>query len=103
MLRGDPALLTEGEDTSSCERHLARLIRDERFLGMRGRDGKAYSCFSIGHQLLLAPCIALGEQLARTWPEPEHELARTRPALFNEFFWSRLLISFVSPDRKSVV
>lgn len=96
-LRGDPGLLRDGPDVSIGERYVANRVIDQRWLGQAGRGGKAYVCLSLGHQLLMVPCIALGERLSEVWPEPEAELRRTRPPLFSEFFWSRFLISFLSP------
>jgi len=95
--RGWPALLRQADaaDVSRAEAYLAQRIHDESFLGRTGVDGRAYSCFSIGHQLLMLPCVALGEQLARWFPAPEVALAAARPPLLGEFFWTRFLVSFL--------
>lgn len=96
-LRGDPGMLTAGDDVSLAERTIAERVHAGRFLGMTGRNGKAYTCFSVGHQVLMLPCVALGEALRRLAPAPEEALAHSRPALHAEFFWTRFLVSLLGP------
>ena len=90
-VRGDAGLQSSGEGTWAGERFIAQ----EGLFGMTGANGKHYAWFPVGHQLLLLPCIALGELFAGWWPKPEAEyLARHGPVL-GEFFWVRFLISFL--------
>jgi hypothetical protein len=65
--------------------------------GMAGRNGRAYVWFPIGHQLLMVPCVAAGEALARAMPAPERHLFELKGGSeeFGRFFWSRLLVSFL--------
>lgn len=90
-LRGDAGLQAEGENTWAGERYIAQ---NELFC-TRGANGKIYVWFPIGHQLLMLPCIALGELFAGWFPQAEADyLARKAPHL-GEFYWTRFFISFL--------
>lgn len=94
--RGDPGLQREGPTTSLAERTIAEWIHAPvpRY-GMVGRNDKAYVWFPIGHQALMVPCVALGEQMAAVFPAPEQRLLALKGEAFGSFFWSRFLCSLL--------
>ena len=98
-LRGDSGLSVESVDVSPAEAELVRFISSTDQYGMAGRNGKTYVWFPIGHVYLMVPCVALGEILAEVVPEPERllESDQRRGLVWGQFFWTRLLISFLSP------
>ena len=100
-LRGDSGLSVESMDVSPAEAELVRFISSTDQYGMVGRNGKTYVWFPIGHVYLMVPCVALGEVLADVFPEPERLLESKSDdrmgLVWGQFFWTRLLISFLSP------
>ena len=90
-LRGDIGLQTEGADTWEAERFIAGSGQ----FGMRGANGKYYVWFPIGHQLLLVPCVALGDLLAGWFPEAEADYVERKGAVLGEFYWARFIASFL--------
>ncbi|MEM7200699.1 MAG: glycosyltransferase family 39 protein [Planctomycetota bacterium] len=110
-LRGDPGLVRADQveelgaelgpkaPTWPAEHAVAHLISkaDEPMYGRTGRNGRHYIWFPIGHQALLVPAVALGEQLATWWPEAEQAFVAQRGPLFGAHFWSQFCASFVSP------
>jgi hypothetical protein len=114
-LRGNPGLvrfqdvetLIPGEPHWWGEKTIALNISDPEFqrlhgfgsYGRTGPDGRQYVWFPIGHQALLVPCVLLGELLADAFPQAEANYLERAPTLpeFREFYWTRVLVSFVSP------
>lgn len=96
-LRGDPGLRVDGPDTWAAE----RLIAGRGLMGMRGRNGKHYVWFPVGHQLLMTPCVVLGELLARWFPAPERALFEIKQRergdgeVWGRWFWTRFLVSWI--------
>lgn len=98
-LRGNPGLLRAGPDTWEAERYIAEQVHaaPDNGFGVVGSEGRAYTFGSIGYQLFNVPFVVLGDLCTELWPEPEAQLRATRPPLFNELFWTRFWLSFVSP------
>lgn len=107
-LRGDPSLvraedaerLVPGMPTWPAEQFLAGAIHGEQtggvpLFGMPGRDGRGYLWFPIGHQLLLVPCVWLGELFASWAPEPERRLAAENDPVFRSHWWEQFCASFL--------
>jgi len=97
-LRGYPGLMRAGLQTWAAERVIASDDPDDPSdlsFGMSGVNGKYYVWFPIGHQMLMLPCIALGELFAGWFPRAEAEYLRRNRAVFGEFFWSRFFVSFI--------
>jgi hypothetical protein len=95
-LRGDPGLMAEGPDTWRAERAIAGPEPGIPVFGKTGTNGKLYVWFPIGHQLLMVPCVALGELFDRWFPEVQADYEqRIRNELFNQFYWSRFFVSFL--------
>lgn len=95
-LRGDSGLSVEHADASPAELALAAAINETKQYGMAGRHGEMYVWFPIGHVFLMVPCVVLGEELAEVFPEPERLLEAERGPIWGQFFWTRMLISFLS-------
>lgn len=89
--RGDLGLRADAADGWEAERAIAA----GRHYGMAGRNGAHYLWFPVGHQLLLVPCVAAGELLARWLPGPEAALRARLGPLWGEMFWARFLASFL--------
>lgn len=89
--RGDPGLKAEGDDTWAAERYLA----ETGLFGMPGANGKHYVWFPIGHQLLMVPCVALGDAFASWFPDAERDYEQRAGRVFGEFYWTRFLVSFL--------
>ncbi|GEM_PF-3078325 len=106
VLRGHAGLSKDGVDASAAE--VLLLSAPRPFDVMRGRDGRWYSWFGIGHALVLAPFYLAGRGMALLLPSVEKtylENCRAEPggrspavaAALGEEFWSRLLVSLHSP------
>ncbi len=93
-LRGDLGLQVEGPDTWAAERYIVAMPEATR-QGMTGENGKVYVQFPIGHQILMVPCVMLGELFAHWFPEPEEALIREKGAVLGEFYWARFFASFL--------
>lgn len=93
-LRGNPGLRAEGADTWPAERVIAGLVAEGKF-GLKGVDGLCQVWFPIGHQLLMVPCAALGEELAARFPLPESAYEGLKGEVFGQFWWTRCLVSFL--------
>ena len=95
-LRGDPGFLLDGPQTWEAERMLARGIAEPGpgvpTYGMKGENGRHYIWFPIGHQMLLVPCVALGEIFTSWFPEAEQQVTSK---LYGEFVWARFFASFL--------
>ncbi len=113
--RGDPGLvradkrdlLDEGEQTYLADHFIASNIEPalgpdgqpvapSRW-GMVGTNGKAYIYFPIGHQALFAPFVGVGKTVESWFPDPAKRFRAQRGEAYGELFWSRFLLSFVSP------
>lgn len=90
-LRGDPGLRADGDGTWAAERHIAQ----SGLFGIRGENGRQYIWFPIGHQLLMLPCVALGDLFGRWFPEVEQDYERRLGPVFGAFYWTRFFISFL--------
>ena len=83
--RGDPGLLAEDPLLTPAERQAIAHSGQT----LPGSGGKQYAQFAIGHQVLLVPCVALGEWCARRFPAAERELGSWHgddPAFGRHFF-----------------
>ncbi len=101
LLRGDPALVPQAGP-------YVKLILDAQggtaFGAARGKDGRYYSWFGIGHVLWEAPFFALGLGLQALFPgveasfrrQPSH-LSEFAPGLRGEDLFPRLLVSLSHP------
>lgn len=97
-LRGDFGLDAAAPDASLAEQQIAAIIaapgRGGSY-GMTGRNGRQYVWFPIGHQLLLVPCVALGDVLDRLWPQPGQALVTLHGEMRGNLFWARFLASLL--------
>ena len=108
-LRGSPGLVGRAEaeklpadvPTWPAEQAIVDgYIRDPNLprYGRIGLDGRGYVWFPIGHQALMVPGIALAQALDRAFPEVEKRFRETKnDPLRGQFFWERLVLSFLSP------
>lgn len=96
-LRGDFGFDSTARDATSFEKYAAAIIShpQEGTGGMTGRNGKQYVWFPVGHQLLLVPCVAVGDLLERLWPQPGQALVALRGEVHGRLFWARFLASLL--------
>lgn len=78
---GDPGIAIDQPDLTQAERTALAVSQQL----MKGRNGKYYAQFAIGHQALMVPCIALAEACERRWP---WLLARHRELVGDDPVWS---------------
>ncbi len=101
LLRGDFALVSEA---GPYVRRILEAQGGTAFGAARGRDGRYYSWFGIGHVLWEAPFLAAGLGLEALFPsverafrkQPSH-LAEFAPGLKGEDLFPRLLVSLSHP------
>ncbi len=101
LTRGDPALVP---DAGPYVRRILQAQGGTAFGAARGKDGRYYSWFGIGHVLWEAPFLAAGLGLEALFPsveaafrkQPSH-LAEFAPGLHGRDLFPRLLVSLSHP------
>ena len=94
------AELPEGTPTWRVEQQIAAMIADpvQPRLGRTGADQDLqFAWFPIGHQLLMVPCVAIGEWMNSLAPDWDAASERWRGPVYGAQFWSQFLASFLSP------